>query len=191
MIYGSGLRNGDANIDALAPYAQFNVGLKRDFAMPDGQPVTVRFDVVNIFDTIYQIRNGTGIGVFSPQYGPRRGYFIGIKKKICADPSASDCRNTAQMTGETMQAASNGRPLLLLSRTVTIGPASMSGSTPEALSVQIPPRSPAAAGVRRSKNPASSAVRRSERIIRLGPSFGALRRTMTPPHKTNRCLLAY
>ncbi|HEX4238096.1 MAG TPA: outer membrane beta-barrel protein [Xanthobacteraceae bacterium] len=47
------------------------------------------------FDTVYQIRNGTGIGVFSPQYGPRRGYFIGIKKKICADPSASDCRNTA------------------------------------------------------------------------------------------------
>jgi opacity protein-like surface antigen/outer membrane receptor protein involved in Fe transport len=95
MIYGSGLRTGDANIDAIAPYAQFNVGLKRDFAMPDGQPVTVRFDVVNIFDTIYQIRNGTGIGVFSPQYGPRRGYFIGISKKICADPSASDCRNTA------------------------------------------------------------------------------------------------
>ena len=96
MIYGSGLRNGDANIDALAPYAQFNVGLKRDFAMPDGQPITVRFDVVNVFDTVYQIRNGTGIGVFASQYGPRRGYFIGIKKKICADPSASDCRNIAQ-----------------------------------------------------------------------------------------------
>ena len=94
MIYGSGLRTGDANIDALAPYAQFNVGLARDFAMPDGQPVTVRFDVVNVFDTIYQIRNGTGIGVFAPQYGPRRGYFIGIKKKICADPS--DCRNIAR-----------------------------------------------------------------------------------------------
>ena len=56
---------------------------------------TVRFDVVNVFDTVYQIRSGTGIGVFSPQYGPRRGYFIGIKKKICADPSAPDCRNTA------------------------------------------------------------------------------------------------
>jgi opacity protein-like surface antigen/outer membrane receptor protein involved in Fe transport len=96
MIYGSGLRNGDANIDALAPYAQFNVGIARDFDMPDHQPVTVRFDVVNIFDTIYQIRNGTGIGVFAPQYGPRRGYFIGIKKKICADPNSGDCRNLAQ-----------------------------------------------------------------------------------------------
>ena len=92
MIYGSGLRTGDANIDALAPYAQFNVGLARDFDMPDHQPVTVRFDVVNVFDTIYQIRNGSGIGVFASQYGPRRGFFLGIKKKICADPNASDCR---------------------------------------------------------------------------------------------------
>ena len=50
--------------------------------MPDGKPLTVRFDVVNIFDTIYQIRNGSGIGVFASQYGPRRGFFIGIKKKI-------------------------------------------------------------------------------------------------------------
>jgi outer membrane receptor protein involved in Fe transport len=50
--------------------------------MPDGKPLTVRFDVVNIFDTIYQIRSGTGIGVFAPQYGPRRGFFVGIKKKI-------------------------------------------------------------------------------------------------------------
>jgi opacity protein-like surface antigen/outer membrane receptor protein involved in Fe transport len=94
MIYGSGLRTGDANIDALAPYAQFNVGLARDFDMPDHQPVTVRFDVVNVFDTIYQIRNGSGIGVFASQYGPRRGYFLGIKKKICADPT--DCRNVAR-----------------------------------------------------------------------------------------------
>jgi outer membrane receptor protein involved in Fe transport len=82
MIYGSGLRTGDANIGVESPYAQFNLGLSHDFAMPDGKPLTVRFDVVNIFDTIYQIRSGSGIGVFAPQYGPRRGYFIGIKKKI-------------------------------------------------------------------------------------------------------------
>ena len=82
MIYGSGLRTGDANIGSEAPYAQFNAGLSREFAMPDGKPVMVRFDVVNLFDTIYQLRSGSGIGVFAPQYGPRRGYFIGISKKI-------------------------------------------------------------------------------------------------------------
>jgi len=83
MIAGSGLRNGDANISTVAPYSQFNVGIAREFLLPnDPKPVTVRFDVVNLFDTIYLIRDGTGIGVFAPQYGPRRGYFVGISKKF-------------------------------------------------------------------------------------------------------------
>jgi outer membrane receptor protein involved in Fe transport len=82
MIAGSGLRTGDANIGSEAPYAQFNAGLSHEFAQADNKPVTVRFDVVNLFDTIYQIRSGTGIGVFAPQYGPRRGYFLGISKKL-------------------------------------------------------------------------------------------------------------
>jgi outer membrane receptor protein involved in Fe transport len=82
MIYGSGLRSGPANIDHQAPYAQFNAGISRQFAMADGKPVTLRFDVVNLLNTIYELRNGTGIGVFAPQFGPRRGYFFGISKKI-------------------------------------------------------------------------------------------------------------
>jgi outer membrane receptor protein involved in Fe transport len=82
MIYGSGLRTNVANIGSESPYAQFNAGLSHEFAMSDGKPLTVRFDVVNLFDTIYQIRSGTGIGVFAPQYGPRRGYFIGLTKKL-------------------------------------------------------------------------------------------------------------
>jgi outer membrane receptor protein involved in Fe transport len=82
MIYGSGLRTGDANIGTEAPYAQFNASISHEFGMPDDKPLTVRFDVVNLFDTVYQIRSGTGIGVFAPQYGPRRGYYIGISKKI-------------------------------------------------------------------------------------------------------------
>ena len=82
LIYGSGLRSGDANISSQAPYAQVNAGMSHEFAMPDGKPVTVRFAVVNLFDTIYQIRSGTGIGVFAPQFGPRRGYYFGVSKKL-------------------------------------------------------------------------------------------------------------
>ncbi len=82
MIYGSGLRTGDANISSERPYEQFNLGIKRDFWMPDGKPLTLRFDVVNVADQIYQLRSGTGIGVFAPQYGPRRGYYFGISKKL-------------------------------------------------------------------------------------------------------------
>jgi outer membrane receptor protein involved in Fe transport len=82
MVYGSGLRNGDANIGTVAPYSQFNTSIAHEFAMPDGKPLTVRFDIVNLFDTVYLIRDGSGIGVFAPQYGPRRGFFFGISKKI-------------------------------------------------------------------------------------------------------------
>ena len=82
MFYGSGLRQGIANLDHEPAYAQFNAGILHEFAMPDGKPLTLRFDVVNLLDTIYQLRSGTGIGVFASQYGPRRGYFVGISKKI-------------------------------------------------------------------------------------------------------------
>jgi outer membrane receptor protein involved in Fe transport len=93
MIYGSGLRTGDANIDTLPPYTQFNLGIAREFLLPnDPKPMTIRLDVVNAFDSVYLIRgssvtcptgNGTcGIGVFAPQYGPRAGVYIGISKKI-------------------------------------------------------------------------------------------------------------
>jgi outer membrane receptor protein involved in Fe transport len=83
MIYGSGLRDGDANINTVPSYTQVNVGIKREFFLPnDPKPMTIRFDVVNLFDTIYEIRDGTGIGVFAPQFGPRRGFFLGVSKKI-------------------------------------------------------------------------------------------------------------
>jgi hypothetical protein len=83
MIYGSGLRDGDANISTVPAYTQVNVGIKREFLLPnDPKPMTIRFDVVNLFDQIYEIRDGTGIGVFAPQFGPRRGFFLGVSKKI-------------------------------------------------------------------------------------------------------------
>jgi outer membrane receptor protein involved in Fe transport len=87
MIYGSGLRTGFANTDHLKPYGQVNVGVSREF-MPwwgwsfNDKPMTVRFDVVNVFDTIYQLRNGSGIGVFAPQFGPRRAYLMGLSQKL-------------------------------------------------------------------------------------------------------------
>jgi hypothetical protein len=40
--------------------------------------VQARVAIINLFDRSYLIRNGTGIGVFSPQYGPRRAVFGGI-----------------------------------------------------------------------------------------------------------------
>jgi outer membrane receptor protein involved in Fe transport len=93
MIFGSGLRTGDANISTVPPYTQFNVGVAREFLLPnDPKPMTIRFDVINLFDTVYLIRGSSaacpsgnstcGIGVFAPQYGPRLGFFLGVSKKI-------------------------------------------------------------------------------------------------------------
>ncbi len=83
LIYGSGLRSGFANTNSLPWYSQVNVGVSHEFKWTDGtKPTTLRFDVVNVFDTIYQIRDGSGIGVFAPQYGPRRGFFVGISQKL-------------------------------------------------------------------------------------------------------------
>lgn len=83
MVYGSGLRSGFANTGSLPFYTQVNLGLSHEFeGMLPKKPLTVRFDVVNLFDTVYEIRDGSGIGVFAPQFGPRRGFFVGLSQKL-------------------------------------------------------------------------------------------------------------
>jgi outer membrane receptor protein involved in Fe transport len=79
LLYGSGLRSGFANTDELPGYYPFNVGFTHLFHLPAKYgSLKFRFDVTNVFDQSYQLRNGTGIGVFAPQFGPRRGFFGGM-----------------------------------------------------------------------------------------------------------------
>ena len=47
-----------------------------------GGGLTARLDVINLFDEVYEIRDGTGIGVGAPQFGARRGFFVGISKAL-------------------------------------------------------------------------------------------------------------
>ncbi len=85
LIYGSGLRNGFANTGTVAPYTQVNLGVSHEFRLPGNSglgPLELRFDVVNLLDNIYEIRDGSGIGVFAPQYGPRRGFFGALTQKF-------------------------------------------------------------------------------------------------------------
>jgi outer membrane receptor protein involved in Fe transport len=82
LIFGSGLRNGDDNISTVPAYTQVNLGLSHDFVGWNTKPLTLRFDIVNLFDTVYEIRDGTGIGVFAPQYGPRRGFYGGLTQSF-------------------------------------------------------------------------------------------------------------
>jgi outer membrane receptor for ferrienterochelin and colicins len=97
LIYGSGLRADQPlasplpaypDLDAipngreLGPYTQVNLSLSHRFTNAPTGPVEVRFDVINVFDTVYEIRDGTGVGVGAPQFGPRRGFFGGITKEF-------------------------------------------------------------------------------------------------------------
>ena len=38
--------------------------------------------MINVFDKKYEIRDGSGIGVGAPQFGARRGFFVGLSKAI-------------------------------------------------------------------------------------------------------------
>jgi outer membrane receptor protein involved in Fe transport len=75
---GSSIPNGAH----LPYYTQINLGLSHQLQLNNAGTLTARFDVINALDKIYQIRNGTGVGVGAPQYGPRRGLFVGVSKSL-------------------------------------------------------------------------------------------------------------
>lgn len=89
MIYGSGLRTeGDIppggtiaipNGGKLPGYATVNLTASHKF---DGPGIEIRADITNLFDHVYEIRDGAGVGVGAPQFGARRGFFFGISKSI-------------------------------------------------------------------------------------------------------------
>lgn len=80
VIYGSGLRSGFANQSKEPQYAPVSVGYEHTFHphWTGIQAVRLRFDIINIFDEVYQLRNGTGIGVGAPQFGQRRTFLAGL-----------------------------------------------------------------------------------------------------------------
>ncbi len=81
LLYGSGLRKDGAvpNGDHVPGYTQINLSAAHAFQMAGG-PLTLRADIINLFDKEYEIRDGTGVGVGAPQFGPRRGFFAGVSK---------------------------------------------------------------------------------------------------------------
>jgi outer membrane receptor for ferrienterochelin and colicins len=90
LLFGTGLRDdgppgalpdgsGIPNGDHTPSYLTVNLGASHAFQMAGG-PLTVRFDIINASDKMYEIRSGSGIGVFAPQWGAGRGFFVGISK---------------------------------------------------------------------------------------------------------------
>ncbi len=82
LTFQSGLRNGFANTTSLPSYTVLNLGASRKMNFDRTGPIEVRLVLNNVLDKVYEIRDNSGIGVFAPQYGPRRGLFAGLSKKF-------------------------------------------------------------------------------------------------------------
>ena len=86
VIAGSGLRTqnyGDCFNEGTVPsYEQVNLGVSHRFANAPGGAIDVSFDIINALDETYLLRSGSGVGVFASQYGPRRSFFMGLRKEF-------------------------------------------------------------------------------------------------------------
>lgn len=81
LLYGSGLRSGFVNNEHLPTYTTVNLALAKSF---DADSVfgklDARISVQNLFDSVYQLRDGSGIGVGAPQFGQRRTVYFKVSK---------------------------------------------------------------------------------------------------------------
>jgi outer membrane receptor protein involved in Fe transport len=81
-LFGSGLRRGFANSDHVPAYAVVNLSATHDFDLPGFGKLGTRIAVLNVFDKVYELRDGSGIGVGAPQFGARRGLYVGLTKEF-------------------------------------------------------------------------------------------------------------
>jgi outer membrane receptor protein involved in Fe transport len=86
LTAGSGLRattpGGIPNGTSLPGYQQVNLSLVQPVTTGIYKGVELRLDIINLFDQVYLIRNGTGVGVGAPQFGPRRTILAGITQRF-------------------------------------------------------------------------------------------------------------
>ena len=80
VLYGYGLREGFANLGKLPDYYPVNLGVEHVFRAKWGaiREVKLRVDCLNVGDEVYQLRNGTGLGISAAQYGRRRTFLAGL-----------------------------------------------------------------------------------------------------------------
>jgi len=77
-LYGSGLRADFANTGHLPQYWQVNASVDRKFSLAHDDDLDVGLALINATDRVYLLRDGSGIGVGAPQYGPRRGLYASV-----------------------------------------------------------------------------------------------------------------
>jgi outer membrane receptor protein involved in Fe transport len=81
-LFGSGLRrDGTVPNGATMPaYFQLNLSVSHDFQFAATGKLHTQLAVINALDRAYELRDGTGVGVGAPQWGPRRGVYLTVSK---------------------------------------------------------------------------------------------------------------
>jgi TonB dependent receptor/TonB-dependent Receptor Plug Domain len=85
FLGASGLRASTSTVPngiALPGYGEVNLSVVQKLKLGVGTGTEVRLDVLNAGDTIYEIRNGTGVSVGAPQYGLRRTILAGVTQRF-------------------------------------------------------------------------------------------------------------
>ncbi|MEO8999262.1 MAG: TonB-dependent receptor [Rhodanobacter sp.] len=81
-VFGTGLRRDGLvpNGDSMPDYLQLNLNVSHDFTFEHFGKLHTQLAVINALDRTYQLRDGTGVGVGAPQFGPRRGLYLSVQK---------------------------------------------------------------------------------------------------------------
>jgi outer membrane receptor protein involved in Fe transport len=81
-LFGSGLRKDGAvpNGASLPAYFQLNLNVSHEFTFDQFGKLRTQLALINALDRTYELRDGTGIGVGAPQFGPRRGLYLNLQK---------------------------------------------------------------------------------------------------------------
>ncbi|MBD8872738.1 TonB-dependent receptor [Rhodanobacter sp. DHB23] len=81
-LFGTGLRRDGAvpNGASMPAYFQLNLNVSHDFDFDTVGKLHTQLALINALDRTYELRDGTGVGVGAPQYGPRRGLYLSLQK---------------------------------------------------------------------------------------------------------------
>jgi outer membrane receptor protein involved in Fe transport len=82
VLYGSGLRltpdDGVPNSGHLPHYTTVNLALTHTWKATPVGTIEGRLALINAFDKVYLLRDGSGVGVGAPQFGERRSFYAGL-----------------------------------------------------------------------------------------------------------------
>jgi outer membrane receptor protein involved in Fe transport len=81
--YGSGLRTGPGNTEHVPGHVRSDASVQYTFA-PQGYPIRVAVDVINVFNEHYAFRIANGF--VGSSYGPPRTVYLSLSVPLAAEP---------------------------------------------------------------------------------------------------------